>query len=76
MRGSILFAILSLFVAVSCAENATDVQHEKVAERCGWNEYMPKLRGDVDSVAIVITEPAYDATYKYGYKFIESFLYG
>ena len=69
MKHSLLFSILLLFVAVSCAENAADAQHEKVPERCGWNEYMPKLRGEVDSVAMVVTEPEYDVTCKYSYKF-------
>ena len=50
MRHSILFAILSLFVAVSCVEKPSRKEVAKAPEREGWHSNMPKLRGDVESV--------------------------
>ena len=71
MRGSILFAILSLFVAVSCAEKPSREEVTKAPEREGWHSNMPKLRGDVESVtemeSVVFETDTLE--YKYLYKF-------
>lgn len=80
MKHTLLFAILSLFMAVSCAdtpkqsfEAEVEVTSEvKVAAapiRCGWNAEMPKLRGDVDSVLVVERGTESGMIYKYSYTF-------
>ncbi len=70
MKHSFWLTILSLFVAVSCVEQSADLS-DRAPRRCGWHEYMPKLRGEVDSVAVVVTESEILMRYKYTYKFNE-----
>ena len=72
MKHSLSILLLSLLVAVACTNSAqptSDVGVSAAPARIGWSEELPKLRGEVDSVRMVIEEPEHTTIYKYIYKF-------
>lgn len=69
MKQSILFAILSMFVLASCSSNAVSEEPKQITTRCGWGEELPELRGEVDSVLVVVCEMPDSIELKYSYKF-------